>query len=73
MSTHTSKYGAVFHEYLTHESLTEGIQTRTLRERSTIVSGMNMIRALFMRDMNVGRQWTNVDVRGFEPVQTHKH
>jgi hypothetical protein len=26
-----------------------------------------------MRDMNVGRQWTDVDVRGFEPVPTHKH
>ena len=34
---------------------------------------MNVICARFMRDMNVGRQWTDVDVRGFEQVPTHKH
>ena len=34
---------------------------------------MNVIHARFMRDMNVGRQWTDVDVRGFKPVPTHKH
>jgi hypothetical protein len=40
---------------------------------SVDVSGVNMIRARLMRDMNVGRQWTDVDMRGFEPVPTHKH
>ena len=34
---------------------------------------MNVIRAQFMRDMKVVRQWTDVDVRGFKPVPTHKH
>ena len=37
------------------------------------VSKKNVIRALFMRDMKVGRQWTDVDVRGFEPDPTLKH
>jgi hypothetical protein len=37
------------------------------------VSGMNVIRARFMRDMNVGCQWTDADVHGFEWVPTHKH
>jgi len=36
-------------------------------------SAMNVIRAWFRRDLKVGRQWTDVDVRGFEPVPTHKH
>jgi hypothetical protein len=40
---------------------------------SVDVSGVNVIRARFMRDMNVGCQWTDVNVRGFEPVPTHKH
>jgi len=60
----------------THESLTKRVQTRTFRERSTYKhfrSAINVIRARFMRDMKVGRQWTDVDVRGFEPVLTHKH
>jgi hypothetical protein len=74
-STHTSKYGAVFHEHPTHESLTERVQTRTLRERSTFCKWLSVewtsIRTRFMRDMNVGRQWTDVD--GFKPVPTHKH
>ena len=34
---------------------------------------MNVIRALFMRDIKVGYQWADMDVRGFEPVSTHKH
>ena len=60
----------------THESLKERVQTRKLRERSTYKHfrfAMNIIRARFMRDMKVGRQWTDVDVRCFEPVPTHKH
>jgi len=40
---------------------------------SVDVSWMNVIPALFMRDMKLGRQWTDVDVRGFEQVPTHKH
>ena len=55
--------------------LMERVQTRTLRERSTYKhfrSAMNVIRARFMRDMKVGRQWTDVGLRGFEPVP-HKH
>jgi len=32
-----------------------------------------VIRALFNRDMKVGLQKTDVGVRGFEPVLTHKH
>jgi hypothetical protein len=83
-STHTSKIRCSIPRTSdarpTHESLTECVQTHTLRERfaykhfrSAIVSGMNVIRARFMRDMNVGRQWTDMDVCGFEPVPTHKH
>jgi len=34
---------------------------------------MNVIRALFMRDIKVGYQWADMDLRGFEPVSTHKH
>ena len=40
---------------------------------SVDVSVMNVIRAWFMRDMNVGRQWMDVDVCGFEPVPMQKH
>jgi hypothetical protein len=40
---------------------------------SVDVSWMNVIRERFMRDMNVGRQCMDVNVRGFEPVPTHKH
>ena len=42
----------------THASLTERAQTRTLYERSTYKHfrpAMNVIRALFVRDMKVGR------------------
>jgi len=55
----------------TDESLTCARQF--CKWKSVDVGGMNVIRALFMGDMKVGRQWTDVDVRGFEPVLTHKH
>jgi hypothetical protein len=64
----------------THESLTEHVQIRTLRERSTykhfrsvIVSGCQWnerntcaVHARYERE-------ASVDVRGFEPIPTHKH
>jgi len=53
----------------THDSLKERIQTRMLRKRQW----NEVIRALFNRDMKVGFQKTDVGVRGFEPVLTHKH
>ena len=73
MSTHTSKYGAVFHEHSTHARRMNHWRSATKHACFANVSWMNVKRALFMRDMKVGRQWTDVDVRGFEPFLTHKH
>jgi len=71
--THTSKYGVVFHEHSTHARSMNHWRSASKHARFKNVSGMNVIRTLFMRDMKVGRQLTDVDVRGFETVSTHKH
>ena len=72
-SSHTSKYGVVFHEHSTHARHMNHRRSASKHARFANVSGINVIRALFMRDTKVVRQWTDVDVRGFEPVPTHKH
>ena len=62
-STHTNKYGVVFHEHSTHARRINYWRSASKHARFANVSEINVIRALFMRDMKVGRQWTDVDVR----------
>jgi len=72
-TTHMSKYGVVFHEHSMHAWRMNHWRSASKHARFANVNGMNVIRALFMCDMKVGRQWTDVDMCGFEPVLAHKH
>jgi len=72
-STHTRKYGVVLHEHSTHARRMNHWKSASKHARFANVNGMNVIRALFMRDIKVGLQKTDVGVCGFEPVLTHKH
>ena len=76
-STQTSKYNAVFHEHSTHARC---MNHRRSASKHACLSNVPRTSTFVPRwtwyvrgDMKGGRQWTDVDVRGFEPVSTHKH